>query len=349
MITNNENFDDIKEMKEMKEMKEEIVKKKFDDIGISTETIIGKTNAKINISELYKMLPCVDYRLEPKKRGRRPKDEKKIDPPVLNEGDITYLEFEDEARGTPPKSKRKKNALKDDKNDKKDKKNDNKKNDNYFRNSLTIVMWCGGKLINFKISKNGKFQFTGCKNDNNAHSCLTHIIRYINEASASGNKKILTIPQSVNMEVIYITVMANINFSLGFCVNKENLDDYVNKNTEYYSLLETNFGYTGVNIKIPLPNLNDVPITKMIFDRQTNEWTRLKMTYSEYFLTLDDKERTKEKNKTRYNTFLVFQSGNVILSSPHKECMRNTYHEFLNIIQTSRNFIEEKIVKAVKQ
>lgn len=315
-------------------------KRKFDDIGISTETIIGKTNAKINISELYKMLPCVDYRLEPKKRGRRPKDEKKIDPPVLNEGDITYLEFEDETRGTPPKSKRKKTSSK----------KGDKKNDNYFRNSLTIVMWCGGKLINFKISKNGKFQFTGCKNDSNAHSCLHHIINYINESSngnVAGSKKILTIPSSSNMEVIYITVMANINFSLGFCVNKENLDDYVNKNTQYYSLLETNFGYTGVNIKIPLPNLNDIPITKMIFDRQTNEWTRIKMTYPEYFLTLDEKEKTKEKGKTRYNTFLVFQSGNVILSSPHKECMRNTYHEFLNIIQTSRNFIEEKIAKEI--
>lgn len=324
----------MSQVNEVEEKKQIFEKRNFDEIGISTETIIGKTNAKINIAELYKMLPCVDYRLEPKKRGRRPKDEKKVEPPVLNEGDITYLEFEDETRGTPPKSKRK---------NKTSKKDDNKKNDNYFRNSLTIVMWCGGKLINFKISKNGKFQFTGCKNDNNAHSCLNHIINYVNESNS--NRKILTIPPSSNMEVIYITVMANINFSLGFCVNKENLDDYVNKNTQYYSLLETNFGYTGVNIKIPLPNLNDVPITKMVFDKQTNEWERIKMSYSDYFLTLDEKEKAKEKNKTRYNTFLVFQSGNVILSSPHKECMRNTYHEFLNIIQTSRTFIEEKIVK----
>jgi hypothetical protein len=52
----------------------------------------------------------------------------------------------------------------------------------------------------------------------------------------------------------------------------------------------------------------------------------------------------QKKAKIRYNTFLVFQSGNIILSSPHKECMRKTFYEFMEIIKTSKNFIEEKII-----
>jgi hypothetical protein len=293
----------------------------FDQIGISTETIIGKTNWKININELFLNLPVTDYAVIPKKRGRRPKYEKKIEPQKLNDGEIITLKLGDKVRGVDLKVKKSKNS-----------------NKNYFRNSITIVMYCDSKLINFKISKNGKFQFTGCKNDVNAHKCLNFIRHYI-----GNDKKILSTPANISPEVIYITVMANINFSLGFCVNKENLDQYVNKNTQYYSLLETSFGYTGVNIKIPLPKIDNIPITKMVYDAKENVWNSQKLSYHDYVLLLDDKEKVKEKNKVRYNTFLVFQSGNVILSSPHKECMRDTYHEFLSIINTCRPEIEEKI------
>ena len=292
----------------------------FDEIDISTATIIGKTNCKINIAELFTILPTVDYQVVQKKRGRRPKDEKKVIPPTFNDGDIITLKLGDKMKGVDLKSKKK------------------LKNNNYFRNSITIVMSCQNKFINFKISKNGKFQFTGCKSDNQAHICLSFIVNLM-----LNHRKILSLPPSSNFEVIYLTVMSNINFSLGFCINKENLDDYINKHTNYYSLLETTFGYTGVNIKIPLPSLNNIPIKKMVLDRNTNEWAQTNITYENYISILDEKEKTKEKGKTHYNTFLVFQSGNVILSSPHKECMRETYHEFLSIIKTCRSTIEEKI------
>lgn len=297
----------------------------FDDIDISTETIIGKTNCKININELFTFLPVVQYEVIPKKRGRRPKDEKKVEPQRLNDGDIITLKMGDNIRGVDLKTKKKST------------------NNNYFRNSITIVMSCDNKFINFKISKNGKFQFTGCKNESHSHRCLTYIMGYINDRRDT-NKKIISLPLNTRLEVIYLTVMANINFSLGFCVNKENLDNYVNKNTQYYSLLETTFGYTGVNIKIPLPSLNNIPITKMmLLNERTNEWSRENITYNDYLTLLDEKEKVKENGKSRYNTFLVFQSGNVILSSPHKECMRDTYFEFLRIINGCREVIEEKI------
>jgi hypothetical protein len=120
------------------------------------------------------------------------------------------------------------------------------------------------------------------------------------------------------------------------------LDEHINNYTKYYSLLETSFGYTGVNIKIPLENLNEMPITKISY--KNAQWIEEDFTYNQYFETLDEKEKAKEKAKVRYNTFLVFQSGNVILSSPHKNCMRETYHEFLDIIKSCKDKIEEKII-----
>ena len=294
------------------------MEKCFDDISISTQTIIGKTNWKINTPELFANLPVVEYTVIPKKRGRRPKDDKKVEPQQLNDGEIITLKLGDKIRGVDLKSKKKSKG-------------------NYFRNSLTIVMYCEDKLINFKVSKNGKFQFTGCKNDEHSHKCLEYVRQYISLT----DKKILVLPINSKLEVVYITVMSNINSNLGFCINKENLDDYVNKNTEYYSLLETTFGYTGVNIKMNLPTIDMIPIIKMTYDE--GKWVRQNLTYSNYISLLDEKDKNKERNKTRFNTFLVFQSGNYILSSPHKECMREAYHEFLSLVKRCRSFIEEKI------
>ncbi len=310
----------------------------FDDIEISTQTIIGKTNWKINTSELFLNLPITEYKVIPKKRGRRPKEEKKEEPQLLNDGEIITLKLGDKLRGVDLKSKKTKKEEKEDEKDEKENKKTNKKSESYFRNSLTIVMHCEGKFINFKVSKNGKFQFTGCKNDEHAHKCLDFIKNYI---STIHDKKILTLPLNSNLEIYYITVMSNINFSLGFCVNKENLDEYVNKNTQYHSLLETTFGYTGVNIKFNLGKLDNIPIIKMVY--KDNVCTKNILTYREYFQTLDEKEKYKESNKIKFCTFLCFQSGQCIMSSPHKSCMKDAYYEFIKMIDGCKSFIEEKI------
>lgn len=298
----------------------------FDEIAISTETIIGKTNAKINITDLFDILPVTPYTVCPKKRGRRPKAEPTFTPPPLSDGDIITLKLGDRMRGVDLKGK---------------KKQSDKKAGSYFRNSITIVMNYDGKLINFKISKNGKFQFTGCKNGEQAHQCLDWLIRYVYAHPQS--RRIISTPLTESFCVVYLTVMANINFSLGFCVNKERLDEHINQRTPYYSLLETTFGYTGVNIKIPLPSLDRIPINKMTFSAVEGTWFNELLNYQQYLCLLEEKDLVKEQLKVRYNTFLVFQSGNVILSSPHKECMRSTYHEFLEIIRGCRPVIEERL------
>lgn len=304
----------------------------FDNIEISTQTIIAKTNWKINTNELFMSLPVTEYKVIPKKRGRRPKEEKKEEPQILNDGDIITLKLGDKLRGVDLKNKKKKEEDKS--------KTKNKKSESYFRNSLTIVMFCEGKTINFKISKNGKFQFTGCKNDNHAHICLDYIKKY----TANVDKKILSLPLNSSLEIYYITVMSNINFSLGFCINKENLDEYVNKNTDYHSLLETTFGYTGVNIKFNLGKLDNVPIIKMSYNNETNEWIKNIIYYKDYFKTLDEKERIKENSKIKFCTFLCFQSGQCIMSSPHKSCMKDAYYEFMKMIDKCKSVIEEKIL-----
>lgn len=293
----------------------EAEEKTFNGIAISTETIIAKTNWKVDINELFNHLSVTDFTVVPKKRGRKSKDEKKEEKKIeLLDGQIVTLKLGNKLKGVNLREK--KNAKR------------------FFRNSLTIVMYLDNKFINFKVSKNGKFQFTGCKNEFHSHQCMKFIYEY-----TKGTSKIIQVCGEFS-EIVFITVMTNINFNLGFCINRENLDEYINTKTRYYSLLETSFGYTGVNIKIPLENINNIPMTKISY--RNEEWHNDTFTYADYIESLDEKDKRKEREKVRYNTFLVFQSGNVILSSPHKECMRKTYHEFLEIIKQCKPLIEEK-------
>ena len=73
------------------------------------------------------------------------------------------------------------------------------------------------------------------------------------------------------------------------------------------------------------------------------KWCTDIVKYSEYLDTLSDEARFKEETKQRYNTFLVFHSGNVIMSGMVQKYMRPVFNDFINIIKNARNEIEEKL------
>ena len=140
----------------------------------------------------------------------------------------------------------------------------------------------------------------------------------------------------------YSTIIKS-DFSLGFLVNRSNLDRFFNSNTNFNSLLETSFGYTGVNIKFPMETIPYKKIHQESLDINTGEWSSQKITYDDYLNTLQPAERKKELEKKRYNTFLVFHSGNVIMSGAVKEFMEGPYYRFLDIIKECQTEIEEKL------
>lgn len=310
-------------MNELKETENEI-NIEFEDIAVSTRTIIGITNWTLDIEELYEVLPITEYNVQPKKRGRKRKEEKEIPNKILEDGSIVTVKYKKKIKGCELKTKKKSKT-------------------GYFRNSLTVVMAMDKRMINFKVSKNGKIQLTGCKYDHYAENCMKYLWNIIN---LSANKdKIVELPEGENPSVIFLTVMTNIDFDLGFNINRENLDKYINNNTDFNSLLETSFGYTGVNIKIPFKRPSDMILKKIVWKKEGNkpeDWVEDQLTYGDYFSTLPEKDRKKENNKSHYNTFLVFYSGRVIMSSMNINYMKDTYTKFIDIIRESRGEIEEK-------
>ena len=329
----------------------------FDKIKVSTKTFIVVTNMTLDIDKLFNYLPITYYTVVPKRRGRKKKNEP-VDPNKdIPSGSIITLEYQNKIRGVDLKKKKKKNK-------------DKKKRGNYFRNSVTIVMIMGEKKINFKVSRNGKFQMTGCKEDKHAESCVKRFWKYI-----KSSKGIYSFgePEPVNeksdtdtdtdgdsdeeeeedevdekqepheLKAIFIPAMRNIDFGLNFFVDREKLDEFFNMCTDYHSLLETSFGYTGVNIKIP--------ITKSILELQLKQirfsdgkWAEPSLVpYSDYLDMLPKKDVDKKLKKKRYNTFLVFHSGKVIMSGMEATFMKSVYYEFLDIIRECYDIIEERL------
>lgn len=300
----------------------------FDDIKVSTKTFTATTNLCIDLEKLYGFLPITPYTVVPKRRGRKPKGEV-VDPNkhIKSGSIITVKKRSDEVLGVVLKKSNSKSRSSDKK----------EKGKQHFRNSITIVMVLD-KHINFKISRNGTFQMTGCKTHEHAELCVEYIWSYIKD-----NTDLYQFSRGDALEVLYIPCMRNIDFSLGFVVDREKLTKYIKNQCEFHCLLETLFGYTGVNIKIPI----DVDINRMTIKKKAfvdGEWSAHWTEYREYLDMLKPKDRNIKINKSRYNTFLVFQSGKCIMSGLKKDYMKDVYSFFLNVIRNAYDQIEERLV-----
>ena len=313
--------------------KPELVFPDFDSIPVSTKTFIVMTNIILDINKLFDFLPVTEYTVIPKRRGRKKKNEP-VDPNKdIPSGSIITLEYQNNIRGVDLKRKKKNKDV--------------KKRGNYFRNSVTIVMIMDGKNINFKVSRNGKFQMTGCKHDDHAERCVKWIWNYIKDRddiyTIVNNDQDSNKQKNESLKAIFIPAMRNIDFGLNFFVDREKLDEYFNMCTNYHSLLETSFGYTGVNIKIPITKtINELNLKQ--FEYSNGKWkTPVYVPYKEYLSMLPDKDVVKKLNKQRYNTFLVFHSGKVIMSGMEASFMKDIYYKFLDIIRECYDMIEERL------
>jgi len=269
----------------------------MESVPVSTKTIIATSNLQFDIIHVFEKLPL---------EGR------------AGNVFIKLLYYQNQTRGDDSLLK--------------------KKNKKCFRNAVNVIMQVEeNKNVNFKLSKNGKFQLTGCKNENHAVQSVAFFIQQLFRHC----REHITVTQGATEVLVYFqTVMTNIDFSLGFCVDRQKLDHLLNQKTPFHSLLETSFGYTGVNIKFPLVRpwwKLDVPVVHLSLEGDFS-WT-LDYKSMDSVGTFTNEQRAKKK----YNTFLVFHSGNVIMSGMTKETMTDHFDCFRGMIRDWRGEIEEKL------
>jgi len=138
--------------------------------------------------------------------------------------------------------------------------------------------------------------------------------------------------------------MTNIDFSIGFFINRQKLDELMNKDTSYHSLLETSCGYTGVNIKFLLDTKWwEIEVPVIVCKNIEDSVLFWEKSFEPLNTVTNISQEIKQKKK--YNTFLVFHSGNIIMSGITKETMEKHYQIFVDLLHKWKPLIEEKIIE----
>ena len=303
--------------------------KSFDDVGVSTKTIIAISNIIIDLEKLYTYVPITEYNPIEKKRGR--KKRLTIEPiiKILPQGSIILTQRKNEHRGVLLKNKC-------------------KDNNTFFLHSVTIVLSLeNNKFINIKVSSNGKFQITGCKNKTQYIDTILHIfIAMINIETMTGEKCYKFNNSDSCLKVIFNTVMQNMDFNIGFNISRDKLDKFINCNTQFVSIFEGSIS-TGVNVKIKSEQVNDAFLTELQYDIVDKTVNIVKVPYINYFNLLEDKEKKKEGNKEKHHTFLIFASGSIIMSSRGPD-MKRVFNKLINILLDNKHKFEDKTIENEK-
>lgn len=304
---------------------------KFEDNKVSTNTFVMVSNLKFDIDKIFDEISLTDFSPIYKRRGRKRKDEHIITPPFLPDGSIVSLSFKGKKRGISMKKKINSTGK-------------------FFRNSMTAVMLFENakKNINFKITDNGKFQITGCQNEEQARMSVVYLLENLNKLPSPSYKwENSNNPPSLTL--LIIPVLKNVGFNIGFPIDRLKIDTYFNTNTPHNSLFEPGGGYAGVNIVFQLSlDLPNILCNFYEYDFQTKSFTHSTKLYKEYLDNLTEKERQKKLTKKYKNTFLIFHSGKCILSGINTETMKESYNEFIELIKTGYDDIRENLRKKEK-
>lgn len=275
----------------------------FDDMIRTTRTVIVDTNMNVDIKALFEVIPITEYSVPAKKKGRKRKDVAVI-PESVKSGSVLSAKYEGNTRGVSfTKSKC------------------------AFKNSITLVLDIFGKKINMKLSKNGRFQITGNNNDDHIEECVRTIWSFIKTQS------IYTLRNGNEFKATYWSSMTNFKTNIGFRIDRQLLNTYINENTEYVSVFETSSGSASVNIKIPL-KFDDLELRTI--HEKNDIWERGVVSYNDVITG----EVGKLKNKdNRLVSFLVFHTGEVIMTSIDKGVMKPYFEKFMSIIEECKDKI----------
>jgi hypothetical protein len=282
---------------------------------------------RINLDLFYQYVPIVNYTFPKKKRGRKKEgDQSHLAPNKLDYfpiGSIIALKNKKTIRGELPKKRQTTSST-------------------FFRNSVTIQMKIdeGNKFVNGKVCSNGKFQITGCNEEIYAYKFIYYLYDIMKTTSRQVGEDIFTIQKNNVFKTDYPAaiinvVMKNINFKIGFNINREKLDCYIRDNTDYYSLFLSDL-HTCVSIKMEAKQHAEEKLDLVVL-KGLDDFELTKVDFSIYSMHYD---HNKKNEKKKYHTFLVFYSGSVILSScgPETEMV---YNRFADIIAQNKALLKE--------
>ena len=301
----------------------------YDEVPIYTATITAGTNLTLNIEKLFDFLECEKYIIMPKpKKSKKNNNIEKITNPNshIKPGSIITLKMGNKIKGMDFKPKKES-----------------------FKNNVQLIMILKeGKKINVKASNSGTLHFTGCKDEeNDVRQALEYFWYKIKDSTDVYSFTDGNVEEKLTA-VIYKS-MRNIDVSIGFDINTDALHR-LNVNKAFYISAHTRgHRYPGVNMKYELDiDLPEMPIPKYTWHNDPTDNTKLIFSeeitkFEEYLLRLKLKDR-KAKLKKRYCTFLVFNSGKIIISCINSKYASVQYDKFIPYMLDNRKEIEKQII-----
>ena len=298
----------------------------LDTLIITTRTVVADSNIVVDKEKLFEILPISEYALPERKRGRQKASDEPKSPTTphvvrnLVSGSIVFAGYGNRTKGVSPKG-----------------------STTTFKNSITIVMVIKQRLVNFKLTQNGRFHITGNNDNYHIEKCIKHMWKLIQQYP-----EIYTI-DGTSVKVTVWPSMVNMKTNIGFRLDRQVLNTYVNTQTEYISMFETSSGSASVNVKMPL---KAAPLTLNTLTHRSGKWVR-GTTVENMDVVSKPKSRARPKPAQplersgkmsdmsgRFVTFLVFHTGEVIMSSLDEQFMAPYFDIFAGILEKCRQEIE---------
>ena len=332
--------------------------KPFNEIGVSTCTLIVVTNLQIDLAKLFAYTPITDYQPPKKRRGRKKRNNNEKPAPKLPFGHVIQVQHELKVRNsqqftTQPSldvnvtnvattsGKKRKSQAHEEPFEKSNKRA-------YFLHCVVlkiIVDEHGEKPDkNVKIYRNGKFQITGCKNNKQSLDTVRAIFELFQSIEQYTGERVVQHAEP-QMKAVFNTVMQNRDFYMGFNIFRDKLDQFFNEHTDYISIFESAQA-THVNIKIPIESCEE-NLLYLQYDpvaRHSTVSTVLRSDYLPLLTKKTSKSSSTPSEESHEHTFLVFASGHVIFTSIPGRSMEQMYYKMIQLLIQNREYFEEKSV-----
>jgi len=198
-----------------------------------------------------------------------------------------------------------------------------KTNTNFFKNCFSCVVYDEFlNKVNIKICKNGTFQLTGCKHWKSCSFCVVKLLKY----SRVSKVKLIIRP-----------VMCNIKFYIGKQININNALVFFNEEYNHPFFAYKINKSPALNIKSPIEqqDFENINMHVIDYDAKRSSTALHHMTIKNYIeqYVVSTKDLVKMK-KPRFNSIMLFRSGNCIISGINKESMVLIFNKFLDLVNS---------------
>lgn len=299
----------------------------FTDLKTSTKTVMVYTNILFNIKDIFRTLPITPIDI-PLTKKKHKVDKKRITAPY---GAIYSISTKKEFRGVDLKAKRDPKTVIE------------PKSIDYFLNQLTIVMSIGKINLNIMMFKDS-LKIVGCKDTDDAGEAM--MILWENYIRKSRVPLYTLKPNETDVRFLFKVVMRNVDFKLGFFVDRQTLNTLMNSTKYKEEILMSQYEtteHTNVNIKMFSKKPKGFLYDCLIYNINPKKPPHfVKYSNNPY-------KNPKKKKKPNYITFIVFSSSEIILSGRYDSMMKKRYEFFVNEMFKNRKIIEENILEKSKQ